>query len=34
MSVDFCIASIDHGEKIKSGSFLPTMWLSSAVEVD
>jgi hypothetical protein len=34
MSVDVLIASIDQEENIKTRIFQPTMWLSSAVELD
>ena len=34
MSAGICRTSIDYGEKIKTGSFQPTLWLLSAVEVD
>ena len=34
MSVDNSIASKGHSENIKTGSFQPTLLLSSAVEVD
>ena len=33
ISIDFCLASVDHDENLKTGSFQPTLWLSSAVEV-
>jgi hypothetical protein len=31
MSVDISIVFKDHGENTKTGSFQPTLWLSSAV---
>ena len=30
----YLLISKDHSENIKDGSFQPTLWLSSAVEVD
>ena len=34
MSVDVLVASIDQDENIKTRSFQPTLWLSSALEID
>jgi hypothetical protein len=34
MSIDICVASKDYGENIKTGSFQPSLWLSTAIEID